>query len=321
MSRWDRSASGPSGRGTSGSDDDTGAEGDEGDDTSGLGVGADDGSPEHPPASSTTPSATAAVWTVTRKRGMDREHAAGLLSRGADPMPDMWPVLGTHRRLRAESKGVTVVTSARQCQSVCRDRLGRVVMRRSLVISLVAAVVAALCVGLTTASAAPSAGSDPDRLDAYTAVVQADQLSTIAQQGIDVSGQRPVANGIELDMVLDQAQADRLRGQGSRPEADPGQGRQDRPGVRGGAGRQRLQRLALVRRARRHPRPALRRGPQQPPAGEARGPRPHRPGSRDHRGQADPGRSRRSRTARVRPSSTAPPSTRVNGSPPRSTGG
>ena len=36
----------------------------------------------------------------------------------------------------------------------------------------------------------------------------------IAEQGIDVSGQRPVANGIELDMVLDQAQADRLRGKG-----------------------------------------------------------------------------------------------------------
>ena len=87
-------------------------------------------------------------------------------------------------------------------------------MRRSLVISLVAAVVAALCAGLTTASAAPSAGRDPDRLDAYTAVVQAAQLPTIAQQGIDVSGQRQVANGIELDMVLDQAQADRLRGRG-----------------------------------------------------------------------------------------------------------
>ena len=54
----------------------------------------------------------------------------------------------------------------------------------------------------------------PDRLDAYTAVVQAAEIPTIAQQGIDVSGQRPVANGIELDMVLDQAQADRLRGQG-----------------------------------------------------------------------------------------------------------
>src|SRR5688572_5326384 len=85
-------------------------------------------------------------------------------------------------------------------------------MRRSLVISLVAAVVAALCFGLTTASAAPSAR--PDRLEAYTAVVRAAQLATIAQQGIDVSGQRRVANGIELDMVLDQAQADRLRGKG-----------------------------------------------------------------------------------------------------------
>jgi hypothetical protein len=87
-------------------------------------------------------------------------------------------------------------------------------MRRSLVISLVAAVVAALCMGLTTASAAPSAARDSDRLDAYTAVVQADEIATIAQQGIEVSGQRRVANGIELDMVLDQAQAERLRGKG-----------------------------------------------------------------------------------------------------------
>ena len=87
-------------------------------------------------------------------------------------------------------------------------------MRRSLVISLVAAVVAALCMGLTTASAAPSAARDSDRLDAYTAVVQADEIATIAQQGIEVSGQRRVANGIELNMVLDQAQAERLRGKG-----------------------------------------------------------------------------------------------------------
>jgi len=87
-------------------------------------------------------------------------------------------------------------------------------MRRSLVISLVAAVVAALCMGLTTASAAPSAARDSDRLDAYTAVVQADEIATLAQQGIEVSGQRRVANGIELDMVLDQAQAERLRGKG-----------------------------------------------------------------------------------------------------------
>ena len=85
-------------------------------------------------------------------------------------------------------------------------------MRRSLVISLVAAVVAALCAGLIAGSAAPGAGRD--RLDAYTAVVQATQLAMIAQQGIEVSGQRQVANGIEVDMVLDQAQADRLRGRG-----------------------------------------------------------------------------------------------------------
>jgi hypothetical protein len=119
-------------------------------------------------------------------------------------------------------------------------------MRRSLVISLVAAVVAALCAGLTTASATPSAGRDPDRLDAYTAVVQADQLPTIAQQGIEVSGQRPVANGIELDMVLDQVQADRLRGRGVDLKLTRLKGGFDGPAVRGGTGRQRLHRLALV---------------------------------------------------------------------------
>ena len=66
--------------------------------------------------------------------------------------------------------------------------------------------------GITTAPAASSA--EPDPLDAYTAVVQAAQLASIAQQGIDVSGHRQVANGIELDMVLNKAQADKLRGRG-----------------------------------------------------------------------------------------------------------
>ena len=86
-------------------------------------------------------------------------------------------------------------------------------MRRSLVVLLVATVISA-GLGLTTASAAPGPATDPGPLDAYTAVVEADQLPVIAQQGIDVSGHRPVANGLELDMVLDQAQADRLRGRG-----------------------------------------------------------------------------------------------------------
>ena len=89
-------------------------------------------------------------------------------------------------------------------------------MRRSLVISLVAALAAALCMVFTTASATPSAspGRNPDRLDAYTAVVEPDEMSAISEQGIDVSGARPVAGGIQLDVVLDREQADRLRGRG-----------------------------------------------------------------------------------------------------------
>ncbi len=85
-------------------------------------------------------------------------------------------------------------------------------MRRSLVVLLVVVMSAGL--GLTTASAAPGPEPDPGPLDAYTAVVDPAQLPLIAEQGIDVSGQRPVADGIELDVVLDEAQADRLRGRG-----------------------------------------------------------------------------------------------------------
>ena len=85
-------------------------------------------------------------------------------------------------------------------------------MRRSLVISLVAAVVTALCAGLTPRlphrAREIRIGWTPTRRSSPA------QLAMIAQQGIDVSGQRRVANGIELDMVLDQAQADRLRGHG-----------------------------------------------------------------------------------------------------------
>jgi len=81
----------------------------------------------------------------------------------------------------------------------------------------VLAVIVLLCgLGAGNASAAP-AESQPagdDQLEAYTAVVQADQLPAIAEQGIDVSAQQPTEDGVELDMVLDQDQADRLRGRG-----------------------------------------------------------------------------------------------------------
>jgi hypothetical protein len=89
-------------------------------------------------------------------------------------------------------------------------------MRRSLVVALVLAVVAALCAGLTTATGAPTSGapSGSDPLDAYTATVTPDQLSLLADTGVDVTGQRRVAAGVELDLVLDRSQADRLRSRG-----------------------------------------------------------------------------------------------------------
>ena len=86
-------------------------------------------------------------------------------------------------------------------------------MRRSLAISSIMAVIVSFCVG-SAAAAAPSAPPDPDQLDAYTALVQPSEVATIIQQGIEVSGQRQVANGIELDMVLDQGLAEQLRGKG-----------------------------------------------------------------------------------------------------------
>ncbi len=71
-----------------------------------------------------------------------------------------------------------------------------------------------LSAGSASAAPAESQPAGDDQLEAYTAVVQADQLPTIAEQGIDVSAQRSVENGVELDMVLDENQADRLRGRG-----------------------------------------------------------------------------------------------------------
>ena len=193
-------------------------------------------------------------------------------------------------------------------------------MRRSLVISLVAAVVAALCAVFTTASAAPSAGRDPDRLDAYTAVVPADELSVISEQGIDVSGARPVAAGIELDMVLDRAQADRLRGQGVELKLTR---------VKGG---KTVQQFAAAQAAngfnvwRSYDEPGGIR--DQLYAAAKKNPQLVKLEVLGHTGQ---GReiiavkltqgARGIPDGRVRPCSTAPPSTRVNGSPPRSTGG
>jgi murein tripeptide amidase MpaA len=92
-------------------------------------------------------------------------------------------------------------------------------MRRWLVGSLVMAVVTALCAALTLAEAAPTApGRDRDRLDAYTATVAASQLSVIAEQGLDVTGQRRVKGGLEVELVMSPAQADLLEAHGVEVE-------------------------------------------------------------------------------------------------------
>ena len=88
-------------------------------------------------------------------------------------------------------------------------------MRSWLIGSLVLTVVTALCAGLTSATAAPTAvGRDPDRLDAYTLTVTPSELSAVSDLGVEVSGQRSVEDGLELDVVLDGAQANKLEAQG-----------------------------------------------------------------------------------------------------------
>ena len=72
-----------------------------------------------------------------------------------------------------------------------------------------------MCAALTSATAtAPAAGRDPDRLDAYTVTVAPSQLSAIAEQGLDVTGQRPVKGGLEVELVMSPTQADQLEAQG-----------------------------------------------------------------------------------------------------------
>src|SRR6476661_278396 len=122
----------------------------------------------------------------------------------------------------AEISGFTSTsTLSRRCEvggtvkeSPRRGRPGGGAMRRSFVIALVAAVIAALGVGSAVASAAPGASDDSSELDAYTAVVPADQLAEISQQGVDISGGRARTDSVELDMVLTQGQAKHLRGKG-----------------------------------------------------------------------------------------------------------
>ena len=92
-------------------------------------------------------------------------------------------------------------------------------MHGLLIGSVVAGVVTAMCAALTPASAGPTAGpaaagAKPDRLEAYTANVRASQLPIIAEQGLDVTGQRQVKGGREVELVMSPSQADLLEAHG-----------------------------------------------------------------------------------------------------------
>ncbi len=140
-------------------------------------------------------------------------------------------------------------------------------MRRLVSCLLATAVVTALGAGLappsTAAASAASVAADRDqRLDAYTArQVTSDQLGSLAQQGYDLTEAHPTGKTSQVDLVLTAEGGRGPPGPGHRPEPDQGQGRADGPPVRRGPGGERLQRLAFVRRARRHPRPGSSRRP------------------------------------------------------------
>ena len=86
-------------------------------------------------------------------------------------------------------------------------------MRRTVVGSLILFMVAVLSVGLTPQVNSAERGR-ADRLDAYTALVDADQLSYLAQQGFDIGDQRVLADGVELGLVLSNQQRNKLKKSG-----------------------------------------------------------------------------------------------------------
>jgi Zinc carboxypeptidase len=73
---------------------------------------------------------------------------------------------------------------------------------------------AALAVLLTLALAASAPAAE--RLDAYTAVVKPSQLTTLAEEGLDITSQRNTARGVKVGLVMTQAQHAKLADDGIR---------------------------------------------------------------------------------------------------------
>ncbi len=73
-----------------------------------------------------------------------------------------------------------------------------------------------MCVALTPANAgpAPAAPRAQERLNAYTARVSAAQLPDVVAQGLDVTAQRKVRGGVELQLVMSGSEAAQLEARG-----------------------------------------------------------------------------------------------------------
>ena len=170
-----------------------------------------------------------------------------------------------------------------------------------------------------TSTAAPRGGED--QLDLYTMRVEADQVAGLQQAGVDVVKARNVGSDVEIDAVLTPDERDRLRSRGVDVRVKRNRDGKSQRQLAAEHGGGRVHRVAVVRRTGRDPRPALRAGERQSKSRQARGARPHLPGSRDHRGQGHAGCAASNATAPVRRSSTPPRSTHGSGSRSRSTGG
>jgi hypothetical protein len=76
---------------------------------------------------------------------------------------------------------------------------------------------AATAAALSLALAGPAVAADQGKLDVYSATVTTEQAGDLAAQGIDVAAQKPTATGVQLDLVLSQAEVAKLAGKGVKP--------------------------------------------------------------------------------------------------------
>src|SRR5574342_351533 len=77
-----------------------------------------------------------------------------------------------------------------------------------------ALLILAILLTLLVPSAGAIQGGGGDQLEMYTTIVNHGQAQKLAREGYDIAATRPAPGGVELDLVLSNAQAARLRAQG-----------------------------------------------------------------------------------------------------------